>query len=317
MRGLAPRLRRRWDRPRGCGGGGGGGATSTSAPRAVTSTTVSDHATPPTTSTGPVPSTTVAPAVTLARGFRLTSPRFARTAPIPRALHLRRRRRRPPPLRFSGVPRATRELVLDDARPGRPGRQLRPLGARRDSAGDHALQRGGVPGQIVPGRNSFGSPATRALPAPWQPCAPLRDHLERARQPLRPEARIHDRPAPARPRWAIATLVGTYRARLEPQPAAQTTIQASPSVPAARRGAAASPAGSRRTTAGRRCTASAATKKFSRSPKSGSSSRSAASPRRSGSPSSRRRTARTARAARTPARRARATRGSRPATGSR
>src|SRR5690242_13206742 len=95
----------------GCGGGGGGGASSTSSSAAVTSTTISDHATPTTTSAGPVPNTTVAPAVRLARGFRLTSPAFRQNGPIPKR-YTCDGTGVSPPLRFSGIPRATRELVL-------------------------------------------------------------------------------------------------------------------------------------------------------------------------------------------------------------
>jgi Raf kinase inhibitor-like YbhB/YbcL family protein len=128
----------------GCGGGGGkaGGGTA-----------------PATTSS----SSTSAPI--LARGFHLTSPALAPNQPIPTQFTCDGQDISPP-LRWSGVPKRARELVLVMRDPDAPGGDFVHWALAGISPQGNGLPSGGVHGLIAPGRNSFGSLGYRG------PCPP-------------------------------------------------------------------------------------------------------------------------------------------------
>jgi Raf kinase inhibitor-like YbhB/YbcL family protein len=190
--------------------GGGGGASSSSTSSTASSTTISDHTAPLTTSTGRNANTAPAPAVRLARGFHLTSPAFRQNGAIPKRytcdganVSL--------PLRFSGVPRGTRELVLIMRDPDAPSGNFVHWALAGIPAGTTALQTGGVPGQIIPGRNTFGSLGYRG------PCPPRGSQAHHyvitlnalgARSGLKPGFTADQLQTAA---IGVATLVGTYR----------------------------------------------------------------------------------------------------------
>jgi Raf kinase inhibitor-like YbhB/YbcL family protein len=192
-------------------GCGGSSKSSSSASASTTgSTTISDHSSPPPSTTGPVSHTAPAPAATLARGFHLTSPVVRQNGPIPRRytcdgadISL--------PLRFSGVPRATRELVLIMRDPDAPSGNFVHWALAGIPPRTTALQAGGVPGQIIPGRNSLGSLGYRG------PCPPHGSHAHHyvitlnalsGRSSLRPGFTADQLQTAA---IGVATLVGTYR----------------------------------------------------------------------------------------------------------
>jgi Raf kinase inhibitor-like YbhB/YbcL family protein len=153
----------------GCGGGG----SSTSASGGASSGTATATATQPTPSGGSQTShsdasptnTTPAPVATLARGFHLSSPAFHSDGPIPRR-YTCDGPDLSPPLRISGVPARTRELVLLMRDPNAPSGNFVHWALAGISPRTTQLRAGGVPGQIIPGRNSFGSLGYRG------PCPP-------------------------------------------------------------------------------------------------------------------------------------------------
>ena len=117
------------------------------------------------------------------------------------------------PLRFSGVPRATRELVLIMRDPDAPSGNFVHWALAGIPPRTTALQAGGVPGQIIPGRNSFGGLGYRG------PCPPHGSHAHHyvitlnalaGRSDLKPGFSADQLQTAA---IGVATLVGTYRRR--------------------------------------------------------------------------------------------------------
>jgi hypothetical protein len=154
----------------------------------------------------------VTPGQTLASGFRLTSPAFRPGAAIPRQytcdgsdLSL--------PLRFSGVPRSARELVLVMRDPDAPGGNFVHWALAGIAPGATALPVGGVAGRVIPGRNSFGSLGYRG------PCPPPGGgphHYVLTLSALSGASGLRPGFAPDQLQTAalgIATLIGTYARR--------------------------------------------------------------------------------------------------------
>jgi Raf kinase inhibitor-like YbhB/YbcL family protein len=100
-------------------------------------------------------STTTVSSVSLARGFTLTSPAFKQNGAIPRQ-YTCDGAGGPIPLKWSGVPRTTRELVLimrDPDAPGAPFVHWAVAGIRPD-----ATSPAGVPGRNSTGRTGYAPP---------------------------------------------------------------------------------------------------------------------------------------------------------------
>jgi Raf kinase inhibitor-like YbhB/YbcL family protein len=151
------------------------------------------------------------PPVTLAKSMRLSSPAFAANGPIPRQ-YTCDGRDTSPPLRWSGVPAGTRELVLVMRDPDAPTGNFVHWALAGIPPSSGGLPAGGVPGQIVPGRNSFGTLGYRG------PCPPAgRPHhyvLTLSALPSASGLRAGWSSDQLRVRQlAIATLVGSYGRR--------------------------------------------------------------------------------------------------------
>jgi Raf kinase inhibitor-like YbhB/YbcL family protein len=156
----------------GCGNGGGAATTSsiqTHAPAAARTTPTTASSAPSTialtsapssttTTTSASPATTPSPsggAGLTGSGFALSSPAFAAGGSIP-SQYTCDGEDVSPPLQWSGVPAGTKELVLVIRDPGAARGTFvhwALAGIRPSTTGFPA---GGVVGQVVPGRNSFG-----------------------------------------------------------------------------------------------------------------------------------------------------------------
>jgi Raf kinase inhibitor-like YbhB/YbcL family protein len=197
----------------GCGGGGKStSSTSSAGPSTGTSSSIpAGPAGSQTSHSAASPTdTTPAPVARLARGFHLSSPAFHSDGPIPRR-YTCDGTDISPPLRVSGVPAGTRELVLLMRDPNAPSGNfvhwaLAGIGPRTTQ-----LHAGGVPGQIIPGRNSFGSLGYKG------PCPPRGDQAHHYVITLN----ALSGPSHLKPGFTadqlqtaaigIATLTGTYR----------------------------------------------------------------------------------------------------------
>jgi hypothetical protein len=148
------------------------------------------------------------PPVRLVGSLRLTSPAFTAGAAIPR-IYTCDGRDISIPLRFAGIPRATRELVLVMRDPDAPTADFVHWAIAGIAPATRGFAQGGVPGLIVPGRNSYGSIGYRG------PCPPPgRAHhyvLTLSALPtasgLKPGFSADQLRTSA---LAIATLIGTY-----------------------------------------------------------------------------------------------------------
>jgi Raf kinase inhibitor-like YbhB/YbcL family protein len=152
-----------------------------------------------------------APAVHLAGSLRLNGPAFAQNGSIPRTFTCAGRNVSPP-LRWTGVPAGTRELVLVMRDADAPSGDFIHWALAGIPPGARAFREGGVSGQAIPGRNSFGALGYRG------PCPPggRAHHYVLTLSAL-------STPSGLKPGWtteqlrvraiAIATLVGTYARR--------------------------------------------------------------------------------------------------------
>lgn len=157
----------------------------------------------------PISTSSGPPPVRLVGSLRLASPAFSAGAAIPRSyscdgtdISI--------PLRISGVPRAARELVLVMRDPDAPSGDFVHWALAGIPPSTTGLAAGGVPGLVIPGRNSYG---TLGYKGPCPP--PGRTHhyvltLSALSAPsgLKPGFSADQLRSPA---VAIATLIGTYR----------------------------------------------------------------------------------------------------------
>jgi len=194
----------------GCGGSGGSGSSVGSS---ATATLPASSGT--TTVSATARSTPAPPGVTpgqhLAAGFHLTSPAFRPGRPIPR-LYTCDGRDTALPLRWTGVPKATKELVLvmrDPDAPGGEGGGFVHWAVARispTSAGLHA-------GNVVLGRTSFGS---NAYGGPCPPKGSPAHHYVLTLSALASPSGLRTGFGPDQLHTralAIATLIGTYARR--------------------------------------------------------------------------------------------------------
>jgi Raf kinase inhibitor-like YbhB/YbcL family protein len=152
-----------------------------------------------------------APAVQLAGSLRLSSPVFAQNGSIPRAFTCQGRDVSPP-LRWTGVPAGTRELVLVMRDPDAPGGGFIHWALAGIPPSARAFREGGVSGQAIPGRNSFGTLGYRG------PCPPggKPHHYVLTLSALSAPSGLNSGWTTEQLRVravAIATLVGTYARR--------------------------------------------------------------------------------------------------------
>jgi Raf kinase inhibitor-like YbhB/YbcL family protein len=158
-------------------------------------------------STRPPPGVT--PGQRLASGFSLTSPAFHPGAAIPRQ-YTCDGADISPPLRFSGVPRTARELVLVVRDPDAPGGNFVHWALAGIAPTTAALPQSGVAGHVVPGRNSFGSLGYRG---PCPPRGSRPHHYVLTLSALSSASGLHPGFTPDQLQTAalgIATLIGTY-----------------------------------------------------------------------------------------------------------
>jgi Raf kinase inhibitor-like YbhB/YbcL family protein len=154
----------------------------------------------------------VTPGQKLASGFDLSSPAFRAGTAIPRAytcdgpdLSL--------PLRWSGVPRGTQELVLVMRDPDAPSGNFVHWALAGIPPASSGFRAGGVSGLVAPGRNSFGSLGYRG---PCPPAASRAHHYVLTLSALSGRSGLHAGFTPDQLRTAalgIATLTGTYARR--------------------------------------------------------------------------------------------------------
>ncbi len=130
------------------GGCGGGGGTST---RASTTSAASTTTTVASTSTTTSAHSSSVHAVTLARGFHLSSPAFHNNGAIP-TRYTCSGSGEPIPLSWSGVPKSAHELVLVMRDPDAPGSPFTHWALAGISPQTHS-----VPANAIAGRNSAGS----------------------------------------------------------------------------------------------------------------------------------------------------------------
>jgi len=178
----------------GCGGGGAattaaassaratgtGAGTGTAAVRtastssmstiqltAPSDTSTSSSAPARTTSTSATPASTSAPSggAGLAAGFGLSSPAFSSGGAIP-SQYTCDGQDISPPLQWSGVPAGTKELVLVIRDPDASTADFVHWAVAGIAPSATGFPAGGVGGQVIPGRNSFGSLGYRG------PCPP-------------------------------------------------------------------------------------------------------------------------------------------------
>jgi hypothetical protein len=161
-------------------------------------------------SSSPTTSNPTAPrsAVTIA----LTSPAFAAGAPIPR-VYTCDGRGVSPPLRWSGVPKGTRELVLLIRDPDAPGGSFIHWAVAGIAPGARSIGPGAAPAGAVQGANSSGSDGYTP------PCPPHGDrahhYVIRVIALARPSGLRTGFDASSLPASGLATgtLVGTYARR--------------------------------------------------------------------------------------------------------
>jgi Raf kinase inhibitor-like YbhB/YbcL family protein len=183
--------------------GCGGSSKTTSAASSGGSNHSSTTATPP---------AGVRPGQRLAPGFQLTSSAFHPNGSIPARytcdggdLSL--------PLRWSSVPAGTKELVIVMRDPDAPGGTFVHWALAGISPAIRSFPSGGVTGQVIPGRNSFGSLGYRG------PCPPRGEkahHYVITLSALAGASGLHSGFTPDQLRTralALATLIGIYRRR--------------------------------------------------------------------------------------------------------
>jgi hypothetical protein len=204
----------------GCGGSSTSSTTNASATSASTATSPSSTSATGTDTASTTTSTAattslpqgVTPGQHLAAGFHLTSPAFRPGAAIPR-VYTCDGRQSSPPLRWTGVPRAAKELVLVMRDPDAPSGPLVHWAVAGIAPTTSGFPAGGVTGQVIPGRNSFGS---LGYSGPCPPAGARAHHyvltLSALASPsgLRPGFNPDQLQARA---LAIATLIGTYARR--------------------------------------------------------------------------------------------------------
>lgn len=198
----------------GCGGGSASPTASSPAPSSgPTSAAKSPAGVTPTDSASAVPAPRgVPPVARLASGFHLTSPAFRPGSAIPRTFTCDGRDVSLP-LRYSGVPRTARELVLVMRDPDAPGGDFVHWAVAGILPSTRGFQTAGVPGLIVPGRNSFGTLGYRG---PCPPRGGKAHHYVLTLIALSGRSRLPVGFNPDQLRvsaLAIATLVGTYARR--------------------------------------------------------------------------------------------------------
>jgi Raf kinase inhibitor-like YbhB/YbcL family protein len=190
----------------GCGGSTSASSTTHSTSSA-SATSISSAATA--NAATATPPAGVRPGARLASGFHLSSPAFRAGGAIPRA-YTCDGRGSSLPLRWTGAPRGAKELVLVMRDPDAPGGTLVHWAVAGIPPTTRGFPAGGVTGQIIPGRGSFGSLEYRG------PCPPrgARAHhyvltlvALSGRSGLRPGFTPDQLQARA---LAIATLIGTY-----------------------------------------------------------------------------------------------------------
>jgi Raf kinase inhibitor-like YbhB/YbcL family protein len=140
---------------------GCGGSSSSSSSTASSSAASGSSTTAPTAATAAAGATTTTtnaatPQVHLAAGFHLSSPAFRAGGSIPR-LYTCDGRGTSLPLRWSGVPRVTKELVLVMRDPDAPGGAFVHWAVAGIAPTTTGFPAAGVSGQVIPGRNSAGS----------------------------------------------------------------------------------------------------------------------------------------------------------------
>jgi Raf kinase inhibitor-like YbhB/YbcL family protein len=184
----------------GCGGGGGSTSTHASATSAAsTTTTVASSS-----ATASAGSSSLHP-VTLARGFRLSSPAFHNNGAIP-TRYTCSGAGEPIPLRWSGVPKSARELVLVMRDPDAPGSPFTHWTLAGISPQTHS-----APANAIAGRNSTGS---NGYTPPCPPHGSRAHHYVITLSALSEASGLRLGFDPNQLRSAavgIATLVGTYR----------------------------------------------------------------------------------------------------------
>lgn len=197
----------------GCGGGSGAHSSTASSSAANSSATGTTSA-GATTGAGATTTTTAAttnatPRVHLAGGFHLSSPAFRAGGSIPR-LYTCDGRGTSLPLRWSGVPRETKELVLVMRDPDASGGAFVHWAVAGIAPTTTGFPAAGVSGQVIPGRSSAGSLGYTP------PCPPRGDKAHHyvltlaalaSSSGLRPgftADQLHTRAL------GLATLIGTY-----------------------------------------------------------------------------------------------------------
>jgi Raf kinase inhibitor-like YbhB/YbcL family protein len=154
----------------------------------------------------------VTPGQKLASGFRLSSPAFRDGGAIPR-VYTCDGRDLSLPLRWSGVPRGSVELVLVMRDPDAPSGNFVHWALAGIPATTTGFQAGGVPGLVAPGRNSFGS---LGYGGPCPPAASRAHHYVLTLSALSGRSGLRAGFTPDQLRTAalgIATLTGTYARR--------------------------------------------------------------------------------------------------------
>lgn len=175
----------------GCGGGGHS-SSSTAGPRSQSVTS------------------SPAPVVRPSRSLQLSSPVFSSGVTIPRQ-YTCDGQDLSPPVRWSGVPRGTRELVLLMRDPDAPGGTFTHWALAGIAPSTRSLGAGKSPPGAIEGRNGFGTLGYRG------PCPPrgARPHryvltLSALARPARLKPGFSSDALGAVPAIASATLVGTY-----------------------------------------------------------------------------------------------------------
>jgi Raf kinase inhibitor-like YbhB/YbcL family protein len=189
------------------------GATDTSsATSATTDSTSAASTSAASTSAASTSAASTRSSVTLASGFHLTSPAFRANGPIPR-VYTCDGRGVSLPVHWSGVPRATKELVLvmrDPDAPGGPFIHWALAGIPSSTSGFPA---GGVRGHVVPGRNSSGA---LGYTGPCPPAGAKAHHYVLTLSALASSSGLRPGFNPDQLQsqaLGIATLIGTYARR--------------------------------------------------------------------------------------------------------
>jgi Raf kinase inhibitor-like YbhB/YbcL family protein len=187
----------------GCGGSSSGSSKTSTSATTASATTASASAT-----TSAATTTSAAPSVTLASGFHLRSAAFHAGGSIPRT-YTCDGRDAPLPLRWSGVPNATKELVLVMRDPDAPSGPFVHWAVAGISPSASTVPTRGV----TLGRNSFGSVGYRG---PCPPTGAKAHHYVLTLSALATPSGLRSGFSPDQLRsraLGIATLIGTYRRR--------------------------------------------------------------------------------------------------------